>query len=253
MDYFHCPKHQSRKGSIVWTRVTLAWKTIHRELSHLVPRGFEEVLSESFWLSEALSIIGLGFSKSCASALHKRGLKYIQDVWSNQHFISFQTILAKFDLYRTELGAWATTTRNLIQQWPCLRNDISTTVVDKEWLGLYLCETNPSLAAVTRVKHVSTFQVDVQGNWPIPDSVDLFLVAPQSQTLLLFSLEALKMLAPMDLQDNSTFGVATSTWHRTCVETISRGQKQRKFQVNFFYGRVDQFSLDPGYFSGLAG
>jgi hypothetical protein len=82
----------------------LSLETIHGELSHLVPRGFEGVLSESFWLSEVLPIIGPGFSKTHACALYKQGWKYIQDAWSNQHFISPQTALAKFGLHRREFG-----------------------------------------------------------------------------------------------------------------------------------------------------
>jgi hypothetical protein len=64
---------------------------------------------------------------------------------------------------------------------------------------------------------------------------------------MFLALEDRQLLVPKNTQDDEDSSrVITSTWHRVRVECISKGQKLRKYQVNLFYGRMDQLTWDPG-------
>lgn len=106
LEYFTLSKHQCRRGSIVWNRINVAWKNIRGEVSFIRPNNLEELLSCSLWFCPSYSILGPGFSKQRATFLHKQGMRYYRDVWSQTRFLDPMELHEKFGLLHEEFGAW---------------------------------------------------------------------------------------------------------------------------------------------------
>ena len=49
LEYFLIPKHQAKGGSIVWNRVTTAWKTLLPHIVFVRPKCRDELLTCSWW------------------------------------------------------------------------------------------------------------------------------------------------------------------------------------------------------------
>lgn len=58
LEYFPLTKHQCQRGSIVWNKVTSAWKRILPEINHIRPNNMDEFLSCSIWHFPLLPLIG---------------------------------------------------------------------------------------------------------------------------------------------------------------------------------------------------
>lgn len=80
LEFFFIPKHQTRMGSIVWNRVVPAWKSLLPAISFVPPTCWEDLMSLSWWWNPAAPMIGPGFSRLRAAALHKTGIRQYRDV-----------------------------------------------------------------------------------------------------------------------------------------------------------------------------
>jgi hypothetical protein len=57
---------------------------------------------------------------------------------------------------------------------------------------------------------------------------------------------SLQTLAGNYIQEDDNLLMINGTWHRIRVVSVVKGQKLKRYQVNFYYGRVDQLTWDPG-------
>jgi hypothetical protein len=51
LEFFTRERHQCKRGSTPWNRVTSAWKSMRKALSFVRLQSHEELLNESFWWS----------------------------------------------------------------------------------------------------------------------------------------------------------------------------------------------------------
>jgi hypothetical protein len=80
LEYFTRQGHQTRRGSIVWSRISAAWKSLLSEVEYVRPKNRDELASYSFWHCPLAPTIGPIFSKTRAAGLHKNRLRRYKDV-----------------------------------------------------------------------------------------------------------------------------------------------------------------------------
>lgn len=137
LEFFTLPKNQSRRGSMVWNRVTTAWKRLKSETSYVEPCNLEELLSCSLWFCPNAPIIGPGFSKQRAMVLHQRGMRQYRDIWRHTRFINVVEAQTQFGLLPHEAGAWLALTQALCTKWHDLLRTQSPKVKSGEWIGIF--------------------------------------------------------------------------------------------------------------------
>lgn len=93
---------------MVWNRVIATWKQLSNEVRYVEPSNIEELLSCCIRWCPSLALIGPGFSKQRAMALHKRGMRYFRDIWQQSRFMDSCEAQIKFGLLPHETGAWTT-------------------------------------------------------------------------------------------------------------------------------------------------
>jgi hypothetical protein len=90
--YFTVSGHQSRQGSLGWNRTILAWKALLPDPEFVLPVCLDDLLSCSLWFCPLVPLIGPGFSKSRASALHKAGLRRYRDAMVEGRLLSAEEV-----------------------------------------------------------------------------------------------------------------------------------------------------------------
>ena len=76
----------------------MSWRKLRQDILHVRPSLPEELAIESLWWSPFLSLIGPGFSKSRATALHWQGLWQIRDTRIDGRFITEEEAVQRFGL-----------------------------------------------------------------------------------------------------------------------------------------------------------
>jgi hypothetical protein len=105
LDYFTISQHQAKQGSIVWNKVISVWKNLLPELKFVPPTCLEDLLSCSVWHCPAAPLIGPGFSKARAAALHKAGLQRYRDILVDSRLLEPDEVQGCFGLLQAEMGA----------------------------------------------------------------------------------------------------------------------------------------------------
>ena len=115
IEFFTIPKHQAKQWSIVWNQVIFAWKLLPPFISYVCPTNREELLSCSWWWCPGALVIGLGFSNTRATTLHKAGLQRYRDAWVQGRFMTTTAAKVAFGLLDRETCAWDGDLRHLKQ------------------------------------------------------------------------------------------------------------------------------------------
>jgi hypothetical protein len=104
MEFFTQHKFQAKRGSKVWNRIGISWRSLVREVVPVLPILKEELMIESFWWSPSSPQIGAGFSKARAAKIHKAGLVQIRDAHTEDRFLTAIEAQAKFGILPGEFG-----------------------------------------------------------------------------------------------------------------------------------------------------
>lgn len=105
LEFFLVPQHQARSGSIVWNRVTAAWKSLRPISSYKRPQNWEELMNSSWWWCPAAPIIEPGFSRTRAAALHRARLRRYRDAWVQGRLMNAAEASVAFGRQDQEWGA----------------------------------------------------------------------------------------------------------------------------------------------------
>lgn len=129
MEYFQVPKHQARNGSIIWNRVSKAWKDIRPISSFVKPQNWDELMSTSWWWCPLAPTIGPGrFSKARAA------VRVYRNAWTQGRLMNFNEAATAFGLLSSEEGAWDSMIRNLRNTWGELLHP-KRVPIKGEWIG----------------------------------------------------------------------------------------------------------------------
>lgn len=100
----HPTSFSSKARVKAWSKAGSSRRALVNELQY-VNLCVAEVACESFWWSTSFSLIGTGFSKICASQLHRAGLKCIRDARNDDSFMTAQEAEVSFELKLKETAA----------------------------------------------------------------------------------------------------------------------------------------------------
>lgn len=117
LEFYTLEKNQSHKGSIIWNKVTIAWKTMRMETSYIRPSNLDELLSCSIWFYPCHPIVGPCFSKALATVLYRKGMRYYRDLWRHTRFLELIEAQNELGLLAEDMGAWIAMTQAMWRQW----------------------------------------------------------------------------------------------------------------------------------------
>jgi hypothetical protein len=98
LEYFTMPNHQSKHGSVVWNRVVVAWKRLLPDLQFTPPTCLDEFLYCNLSHCPTAPLIGPGFSRNKAAALHQAGMRSYRDIWEEGNFLFLAKIQRRYGL-----------------------------------------------------------------------------------------------------------------------------------------------------------
>jgi hypothetical protein len=245
---FHHSRHQSKRGSLVWNRIAMAWKRLLPDIQFVPPTCLDELLGCSLWYCPIVPIIGPGFSKSRAAVLHQAGMKTYRDIWFEGSFLPIEEVQRRFGLLPAEVGAWQAAMRVIDRTWNVLLRRNTPLVTHGDWYGFY--ERPDALAPFNVVKMCLLFTPRLLNgavNIEVPVDVPTYVVQHQSAILQELTYEQRCVGARWDLRGEDLVSPISGVMRRVRVIPVTRGPKQRT--ILLYYGRVDQLSWDPARYA----
>jgi hypothetical protein len=246
LEYFIQQSFQAKKGSAVWNRIGVSWRSLVKEVTPVLPELPEEVLSESLWWSHFSPQIGGGFSKTRAARLHLAGLGRIRDLRTDNRFLTTEEAQEKFGLLPTEAGAWVAMTQNLSAYWGNLLTLRPPCPTENEWVGCFGNTHDLVPNRVFQARSNMNLRIDnPPQDWLVNSGFQLYSVLPNSNCLS-------PTFQPWHLQDGpgnhySLHGII----HRVRVTSVATGPAKKP--ILLFYGRLDSIGWDPERFQWLDG
>lgn len=228
LEFFTLKTHQCKRGSLVWNRVTSAWKSIRPEITYIRPSNLEELLSSSLWFCPSYSIIGLCFSKSRATILHKKGMRYYRDVWTHTRFMTCSELQDRYGLLPGEFGAWSTTAQALMRQWADILRGQTPRMTSGEWFGVF--SNVNDLAPMVVCLACDSFQ-PCTGYYTVEIPWKTAMYVPSHNTsayLLSIPEEKRKLTAVNDSLGEDLVNKCKGLVRRVRVTMIKRGPRKKK-------------------------
>jgi hypothetical protein len=191
--------------------------------------SYEEWLSASIWWEPGFLSLGPLFSKTKATALSKRGLQWIRDIWdsgSNQ-FLSNDIIAEWFGLLPHEFDVWNTLCNRLLMQGQRFLIQRSPRPIKEEWIGLYVSPGDHVPRWVTQGGLIPAAHINSQVQvLHIPAGTELFSIQQTSWTL-----------SPMTVPWSEDAAVFVD---RVRIVQVVRGPRKNK--ILLFYGWIRELT-----------
>jgi hypothetical protein len=93
-------------------------------------------------------MIGPGFSKLRASALHRARLQRYHDILVGNRLVSLEEAQKRFGLKHEEAGAWRSAARRMECTWQHILNAPQGHAKNGDWIGIYANEQSLSPSRV---------------------------------------------------------------------------------------------------------
>jgi hypothetical protein len=252
LEYFTKQGHQARRGSIVWNRISTAWKIMINEVEFVRPNNREELASCSFWHCPLAPTIGPGFSKIRAMGLHRNGLRQYKDVldMNSGIFITAVEAQLRFGLLPQEHIVWAGLVNSLERTWRDLLAPSSPIISSGEWIGVFPDRISPHPSLICQTSEA----YQPRGGYyrsQIPLSQPTYIVRDPSPYLVEIEWEMRIRGARYDAWGKDLVSTHTGFVRRVRIISITRGTK--KSSILMYYGRVEDLSWDPNRYQWSGG
>ena len=140
-NWFMSRSHKNAPGSKIWNRAGKGWRRLVKHAQWIKPTSFEEVCNTGIWYNPDLGArYQAAFAEGRASALHKGGLKKIQEVWdaNQRRCLTWPEARTRFGhLGEEDKAGWGHLTREVSLAYDITLAGGPLPPSPLDWLGLF--------------------------------------------------------------------------------------------------------------------